>query len=172
MWGFSPKYYYLYKNKSTFKMKFQTPCFVRVEDAKERKELAEWLKHIGYKVCRCCEFDGWNTITCGRVERKAITYEAHGVPDCDVESGYNINLFKVDNAMKENQKYDCENDIELFKALAAMNDQNDREQWFVVHEMKELFLCRLNCMKEYDSHRLVKYRKATAEEIINKFRNK
>ena len=153
-------------------MQFKTPCFVRVEDVKERKELAEWLKYIGYKVCRCCEFDGWNTITCRPVEREAITYEAHGVPDWGVESVYNINLFKVDNATKRNPSYDCGDDVGLFKALAAMNDENDLEQWHVVDGMQELFFCGLISMKDYDCHHLLKYRKATTEDIINLFRNR
>ena len=31
-------------------MKFTTPCFVRVEDAEKRKELAVWLSSIGRYV--------------------------------------------------------------------------------------------------------------------------
>lgn len=50
-------------------MKFTTPCFVRVEDAEKRKELTEWLQGIGYYVCPCCLFDGWNTLHCNRIER-------------------------------------------------------------------------------------------------------
>ena len=29
--------------------------------------------------------------------------------------------------------YNCDENIEMFKALAAMNRDNDREQWFVAH---------------------------------------
>lgn len=33
-------------------MKFTTPCFVRIEDAKKREELIEWLAKIGC-TCQC-----------------------------------------------------------------------------------------------------------------------
>ena len=38
-------------------MTFLTPCFVRVEDAAERKKLIEWLEEIGQEFCiECNEF--------------------------------------------------------------------------------------------------------------------
>ena len=112
-------------------MKFTTPCFVRVEDAYKRKELAEWLKGIGYYVCSCCLFDGWNTLHCRGIDRLKIAYEVHGVCDYDEETRYSIDQFKAENAAKEHHAIDCGENIELFKALAAMNDENDREQWYV-----------------------------------------
>lgn len=101
-------------------MTFTTPCFVRVENPEKRKELIEWLKGIGYHVCSCCEFKRWNTLTCGPVERLKTTYEVHGVPDYDKETGANIGQFKVENALKNNPAIDCDDDIDCFKALAAM----------------------------------------------------
>lgn len=112
-------------------MKFTTPCFVRVEDAEKRKELAGWLGRIGYRVCRCCLFEGWNTLHCGAVERIGTVYEAHGIPDHDEETGYSIGWFKGEDAEGVDPSYDCGENIELFKALAAMNDENDLNQWYV-----------------------------------------
>lgn len=62
-------------------MKFTTPCFVRVEDAEKRKEMTEWLKGIGYTVCRCCFFDGWNTLHCGAISEMGGGSWVHGIPD-------------------------------------------------------------------------------------------
>lgn len=155
-------------------MKFTTSCFVRVEDVEKRKELTEWLEGIGYYVCSCCLFDGYNTLHCSGIDRLKIAYEVHGICDYDEETRYSIDQFKAKNAAKEYHAIDCGNNIELFKALAAMNDENDREQWFVIEHTgsaDELVLA--------DSEDALAYiqsgdgwRKATTEEIIEYFNNK
>lgn len=153
-------------------MTFTTPCFVRVENPEKRKELIEWLKGIGYHVCSCCEFKGWNTLTCGPVERLKTTYEVHGVPDYDKETGANIGQFKVENALKNNPAIDCDDDIDCFKALAAMNYENHREQWFT--DGYHFELCPTNKADMVAWHMMyrTKPRKATAEEIVEYFKNK
>lgn len=161
-------------------MKFITPCFVRVENSDARKELTEWLKGIGYHVCSCCLFDGWNTLHCGGIDRLEAHYEVHGIPDYDKDTGYNVGWFKADNANKVHPSYDCGENIALFKALAAMNDENDREQWYSYTEYptdegkngvrKFVF----NEHVRFDSFVDVPsgyYRKATAEEIVEYFKN-
>ena len=75
---------------------------------------------------------------------------------------------------------DCGTDIELFKALAAMNEENDREQWYAYTEYptnegkngvrKFVF----NEPARFDSFVDVPsgyYRKATVEEIVEYFKN-
>ena len=52
----------------------------------------------------------------------------------DEETRYSIGQFKAENAESRNPSYDCGENVELFKALAAMNDENDREQWFIAEE--------------------------------------
>ena len=104
-------------------MEFTTPCFVRVEDAEKRKELTEWLKGIGYHVCSCCLFDGCNTLHCRGIDRLKIAYEVHGICDYDEETRYSIDQFKAENVAKGHPAIDCGENIELFKALAAMNDE-------------------------------------------------
>lgn len=148
-------------------MKFTSPCFVRVEDAGKRKELAEWLKRIGYTVCRCCLFDGWNTLHCTEIG------EVHGIPDHDGDSGYNIGWFKSEDADKDHPSYDCGENFELFMALAAMNDENDREQWFI-DELGHFEKCRV---KEANIVGWIMLygktpRKATVEEIIEHFKKR
>ena len=112
-------------------MDFKTPCFVRVEDAQKRQSLLQWLCSIGYHVCICTSFNGWPNIHCSTIECNDIRRaEVHGIPDDDTESGYNIGIFKYENAGSEKPAIDCGTDIDLFKALAAMNDDNDRDQVF------------------------------------------
>lgn len=162
-------------------MKFITPCFVRVEDAEKRKELTEWLRGIGYYVCSCCLFDGWNTLHCNRIERLKTSYEVHGIPDYDKDTGYNVGWFKADNADKVHPSYDCGENIALFKALAAMNKNNWDEQ-YVIDNAGNIGLCNVildasgiqcRCVTMMGlSFNIDNYRKATAEEIVEHFKNK
>lgn len=149
-------------------MKFTTPCFVRVEDAGKRKELAGWLEGIGYAVCRCCLFDGWNTLHCGTVSERGGGSEAHGIPDCDGDTGAGVGMFKAEEAVKEHPAYDCGENIELFKALAAMNDENDNEQYFVTELAESSYCVHKNRNTNLD-YSLV-CRKATDAEIIEHFK--
>lgn len=63
---------------------------------------------------------------------------------------------------------DCGTDIELFKALAAMNDENDNEQYFVTELAGSSYCVHKNRNTNLD-YSLV-CRKATAEEIIGHFK--
>ena len=143
-------------------MNFLTPAFVRVNNPEKRKELTEWLQGIGYYVCPCCLFDGWNTLHCNRIERLKTSYEVHGIPDYDRDTGYNIGWFKVDNTNEDNPSYDCGENVELFKALAAMNDENDIEQIFISERGLYIRCLRNNANIDW----LGKLRKATVEEIV------
>lgn len=75
---------------------------------------------------------------------------------------------------------DCGSDIELFKALAAMNDENDYMQYFVFaaqdQRPDEFFLCaNQKCPKWVLPTCLslgLSPRKATAEEIVEHFKNR
>lgn len=151
-------------------MKFTTPCFVRVEDVEKRKELAGWMQEIGYAVCRCCLFDGWNTLHCGTVSERGGGSEVHGIPDYDGDTGVGVGMFKAEEAGKEHPACDCGENIGLFKALAAMNDENDNEQYFVTELAGSSYCVHKNRNTNLD-YSLV-CRKATVEEIIEHFNEK
>lgn len=154
-------------------------CFVRVEDVEKRKELADWLNAIGYRVCCCCLFNGWNTLDCSIVDRINPTFEVHGIPDYDMDTMFGIEFFKAENAASANPHYDCGTNVELFKALAAMNDENDLDQWFVVKkaifDVCGEFIYKRGDFYFNDSNQNIKYRrylrKATADELVKYFRN-
>lgn len=142
-------------------MTFTTPCFVRVENPEKRKELIEWLKALGYRL-EYLRNDGVIVLTS---ENRVYVYG---------EALYRV--IKVDY-----DAIDCGTDIELFKALAAMNEENDREQWYAYTEYptnegkngvrKFVF----NEPARFDSFVDVPsgyYRKATVEEIVEYFKNK
>lgn len=169
-------------------MKFTTPCFVCVKDVDKRNELTEWLEGIGYHVCSCCLFDGWNTLHCCLIHRVVGGWqsEVHGVCDYDEETRYSIDLlFKAENADSKYPSIDCGENVELFKALAAMNDENDREQWFTNGEDWALSMyndfdgcmttaaeCEAGNVGCYTYCEECGFRKATAEEIVEYFKTK
>lgn len=139
-------------------MKFTTPCFVRVEDAEKRDELLVWLKCIGYGSCDFLWGNCIKIIRCWTTPKgvgKAVGYPCKQVRKTDI---------------------DCGENIELFKALAAMNDENDREQWFT-DTADDFCLCSSDRWSdEWQKENFEKYycywRKATAAEIIEHFKKR
>ena len=128
-------------------MTFTTPCFVRVENPEKRKELTEWLRNLGRKVMAAPNMH-------------LVAQNGEGV--ClwmELE-------YHTDKVFAK-EFIDCGANIELFKALAAMNDENDREQWFVSNEGSEWAICK----KTLNVYSGVLCRKATAEEIVEYFKN-
>lgn len=136
-------------------MTFTAPCFVRVENPEKRKELIEWLEGIGYKFLM-------------RGIESNVLY-------VDVTSGCLLCAFEspvTQSEMVSKGYIDCGENTELFKALAAMNDENDREQWFT--DGYHFELCPTNKADMVAWHMMyrTKPRKATAEDIVEYFKNK
>lgn len=137
-------------------MKFTTPCFVRVEDAEKRKELAVWLSSIGRYVSPA--------VTSSDYHKDWVIVTEPYDPDLD---GY-VGIWA--KTPKSPAFIDCGEDIELFKALAAMNDENDNEQYFVTELAGSSYCVHKNRNTNLD-YSLV-CRKATVEEIIEHFNEK
>lgn len=146
-------------------MAFTTPCFVRVEDAAERKKLIELLKRIG-----------WRFRGIASPEKKYVVADAHH---------QTVTTWVLDEwgaERFENIGYIfCGTNVELFKALAAMNDENDREQWFVVkknisdfHDIDDIIYQKGDMFFNESGEPLVEknFRKATAEEIVEYFKKR
>ena len=134
-------------------MAFLTPCFVRVEDAAEREKLIEWMKDIGYEY----------------VKPPKEELFGHKVV-CDLSccgTSHNEHTFA------SVEYIDCGTSVELFKAIAALNDENDREQWFVVDDgFEEEMVCSKSDV-DYDYIlSCYDHRKATAEEIVEYFKKR
>ena len=78
--------------------------------------------------------------------------------------------------------YDCGDNIELFKALVAMNDENDMQQLFICDTYADIgcvmwHLCENKKFKHYyvewedgETDIRSEFRKATVEEIIKHFK--
>lgn len=134
-------------------MAFTTPCFVRVEDPAERKKLIEWCNDV-----------------IGRTGDEDYTYG--DVVLCIKDTTYCC-CYEETEFVANDTTIDCGTDVELFRALAAMNDENDREQWFVVDDgVEEEMVCSKS---EVDYDYILScydHRKATAEEIVEYFKKK
>lgn len=133
-------------------MKFTTPCFVRVEDAKKRTDLFKWLFDRGY--AGRYQINMANSIIVVGLEDGCVD-----VAHCNTSDG-----------LAAYGLIDCGENIELFKALAAMNDENDNEQYFVTELAGSSYCLHKNRNTNLD-YSLV-CRKATVEEIIEHFNEK
>lgn len=148
-------------------MAFLTPCFVRVEDREERKKLIELLKRIG-----------WRFRGIASPEKKYVVADAHH---------QTVTTWVLDEwgaERFENIGYIfCGTNVELFKALAAMNDENCLYQWFTDGHNWGL------CEDEYWAVQVAEWdvredddmlnmavstgcHKATAEEIVEYFKKR
>ena len=89
-------------------MDFTTPCFVRVEDTTEQERLVDQCIKLGYYyVDMLVEERNADKVVCDE--------------DC-VGISHNPQYFT------NTECTDCGTNVELFKALAAMNEENDLEQ--------------------------------------------
>lgn len=136
-------------------MTFTTPCFVRVENPEKRNNLREWAKNIGYNFVDVAGIESDYSDPQPYIEVFPHSFRS------TTPQG---NSFYV----ASRKAIDCGENIELFKALAAMNDENDREQWFVSNKGSEWAICK----KTLNVYSGVLCRKATAEEIVEYFKNK
>lgn len=149
-------------------MTFTTPCFVRVENPEKRNNLREWAKNIGYNFVDVAGIESDYSDPQPYIEVFPHSFRS------TTPQG---NSFYV----ASRKAIDCGENIELFKALAAMNEWNDRKQWYAYTEYptnegkngvrKFVF----NEPARFDSFVDVPsgyYRKATAEEIVEYFKNK
>ena len=137
-------------------MKFTTPCFVRVEDAEKRKELAVWLSSIGRYVSPA--------VTSSDYHKDWVIVTEPYDPDLD---GY-VGIWA--KTPKSPAFIDCGENIELFKALAAMNDENYNEQYFVTELAGSSYCVHKN--RNTNLAYSLTCRKATVEEIIEHFKKR
>lgn len=135
-------------------MEFTTPCFVRVEDAEKRKELAVWLSSIGRYVSPA--------VTSSDYHKDWVIVTEPYDPYLD---GY-VGIWG--KAPKSPAFIDCGENIELFKALAAMNDENYNEQYFVTELAGSSYCVHKN--RNTNLAYSLTCRKATVAEIIEYFK--
>ena len=110
-------------------MAFIQPCFIRKNTPEIRKKLEE----LGHTICDCCKFDGadWLHITA----IKDIYRTVHGIGFLDEEIAIYGLVTQEDifnRFLKTTKSVDCGTNEELFLALAALRDDSDYMQWFIM----------------------------------------
>lgn len=140
-------------------MEFNVPCFVTVKDFKERNELVEWCRNIGYEFIQ-----------------PPIEEELGDKVVC--ESSY-VGVAHDAETFASAKYVDCGDNVNLFRALAAINDENNLQQWFVIRKhIKNLYGTivyrkgELYLNQNYKTVSPVYFRKATVEEIVKYYGNK
>ena len=137
---------------------FIQPCFIR----KNTPELRKKLEELGYKPSypifqypevfkhiAACNFFG---------------SKYYGVSDDEVS-----HHGEIKDAIKNGGMIDCGTNEELFLALAALRDDNDKKQWFV-HDYQYQKVWIFSEMECYGDEPFA--HKATVEEIIEHFKKK
>lgn len=149
-------------------MKFTTPCYVRVDDAKKRRRLLIWLQEIGYDLYQSARSLNYPILCCNMIDDEPGNVYGEYAEELTGLCG----IFA----------YDCGDNIELFKALVAMNDENDMQQLFICDTYADIgcvmwHLCENKKFKHYyveweDGETDIRneFRKATVEEIIKHFK--
>ena len=130
-------------------MAFIQPCFIR----KNTPELRKKLEVLGYNQHP------------SYIENEQYLYLNRGFYHIDV-IGYSEEIERM---------IDCGDNEKLFFALAALRDDTDKNQW-IIDEANECFGVDdswMICDKDDMNDRVVytHYRKATVEEIIERFKN-
>lgn len=165
---------------------FLQSCFIR----KNTPELRKKLEELGYKICKCCEFEDavWldNFIEDGTIH--GIGYFDEIFPVQTVEEALNMYLKE-----KKPNNIDCGYNEELFLAIAALRDDSCKNQYFINkngvilkyfwdkfrhYKIRDQFINYLiindifpDVQDDIDDF-IGGWRKATVQELIEHFKNK
>lgn len=139
-----------------------TSCYVRIDDAQQRKEVREKLYSIGYLL-------GQHSIDA--LDNIIITYPKSSTFCIGNDGMYDDIDLKV--------CIDCGTNIPLFLDLAGMRSDTDKNQLFVNESLEKMFRCK---DKKFTSFYVDweegltnirdDFRRATAQEIINHHKQK
>ena len=164
---------------------FTQPCFIR----KNTPELRDELEKLGYRICYCCKFK--DNIWLKNFLAIKNDPSIHGIGVWDIEDSQEeaLNLYITENANHPNPAIDCDENEELFLALAALRDDTPINSYYWFND--NLFKCEGleidRVLKNNTANYLLKCRhvdnsmiiscfkernmiKATVEEIIEHFK--
>lgn len=129
-------------------MIFTKACFIR----KNTPELRNKLKELGYEPSEWVSDDNELCLATGM--DKFTTIKNETFDSCNPHTTWNCA-----------GRIDCNDNEELFLAIAAIRNDTDIRQWFVSPEGIFVF----NKKNEHISEVSLKWRKATVEELIEYF---
>lgn len=159
-------------------MAFTTSCFIR----KNTSELRKKLEELGHTICKCCEFDGadWLEVSCNA----NMQYSVHGIGYTEKEGEIYGDITQEEvfqYFLKTTDSIDCGDNEELFLALAALRDDTNENQWFIldveaytnIHLGDWFIATDMNGGKHIGAQIEPTYcHKATTKEIIEHFNKK
>lgn len=140
---------------------FTTSCYIKIDDAQQRKEVCEKLERMGYSYLEC-------THKCRPTLRKIL-----------FTNGDKLFRVPISDAKFICKGIDCGTNIPLFLDLAGMRSDTDLNQIFVQvnigndgveNAIVRYFRCDRD--KSYNSLLVGVNRRATATEIINHYKQK
>lgn len=145
-------------------MAFLQSCFIR----KNTPELRKKLEELGYHICPCAEFKD-SIWLCTNFITNSSTVHGIGYFNEDLTGRKNtqeeLDFFLSENCTSENPQIDCGDNEKMFLALAALRDDTDKNQWFIVDN---LWIKSSNDIP--DKYVQMHGDKATVEEIIEYFK--
>ena len=141
-------------------MSFKYSAFIE-----NSQEAREWLKSIGYEPCPCVGDDPEDLIFTDHERGKFHGY--------DKETYGGILAEREDIGGDE---VDCREHLSLFRAVTAITDEHDNNQWFVSKD-NEFIMCWQSELKHvvdnyYEEYSVSDFHKASLEELINHFKSK
>lgn len=140
-------------------MGFTTPCFIR----KNTPELRKKLEELGYRLFG----EELNEDLC-----------IFTSPECGL---YNIEFLATFHIPKETDSIDCGTNEELFLAIAALRDDTDENQWFIMDVEIYVDIPKGTWFQSTDRNggrhvgtqiEALYCHKATVEELIEHFKGK
>lgn len=145
----------LLTNKNEMTPQFTTPCYVRIDDAQQRKEVCEQLELIGYIKFRAINRSD------GTIVFTDSVFEDWTPMD---EPTYAVWPDRLIRQIGDHH-IDCGTNIPLFLDLAGMRSDTDKGQWFLRIDTREMAKCNT---KHLSTSKLRQgfWRTATATEII------
>lgn len=157
-------------------MGFTTSCFIRKNTPEIRKKLEE----LGHTICDCCKFDGADWLHINAIKDIYRTVHGIGFLDEELEIYGLVTQEDIFNRfLKTTKSIDCGDNEELFLALAALRDDTDINQWFIMDVEEYLYINQgdwflatdRNGGKHIGTQIDTMYcHKATIEEIIEHFK--
>lgn len=105
---------------------------------KNTKKIQNKLHDLGYSLCSCCDFEYavWLDTSIddekGHGSVHGVGYSGDSDTGDTVEDRLNFYLSENEKSKGKNKFIDCGENEDLFFAIAALRDDIDKNQWFVM----------------------------------------
>lgn len=140
-------------------MTFKHSCYVKVEDREQGLKAVGFLKSIGWKLQ--AYHDNLDLIVCASNTGK---FSCVNQKECST--------WALDEDLQKNGCINCGTNLDYFFDVSAINDQNDKMQYFCSPSSKDLYLCEDELEFDAIQFRALGMHKATPSELEEYFNRK